>query len=169
MNLGKLLGAGKTFFGGNENIAYREKKDVYLPKFNSGKNPFAPKPTEGAPAAPVAVPEVKKVSAPLAAKTQKIPGFAAPPPKAPLPARTVSWKDKLNPFRAPVPVAPPPANAVQVELSLESVKVVHNDLADADIEIVPVKSRTVAPPAAPMLPPARQAWEFMGERLLQND
>ena len=166
MNLGKLLGAGKTFFGGNGNLAYREKKDVYLPKFNSGKNPFAPKPAE---VVPIAGPEVKKVSAPVSAKTQKISGFAAPPPKAPMPARTVSWKDKLNPFRAPAPVAPSLTNAVQVELSLESVKVVHNDLADADIEIVPVKSRTVAPPAAPMLPPARQAWEFKGERLLQND
>jgi len=169
MNLGKLLGAGKTFFGGNGNIAYREKKDVYLPKFNSGKNPFAPKPADVAPAAPVAAPEVKKVSAPLAAKTQRIPVFAAPQPKSAMPARTVSWKDKLNPFRTPEPVAPPMVNAVQVELSLESVKVVHNDLADADIEIVPVKSRTVARPEVPMLPPARQAWEFMGERLLQND
>jgi len=165
MNLGKLLGAGKTFFGGSGNIAYREKKDVYLPKFNSGKNPFAPKPADVVPATAL---EEKKVSAPVAAKTQKIPVLAAQPPKAAMPVRTVSWKEKLNPFRAPSPVAPP-ANAVQVELSLESVKVVHNDLADADIEIVPVKSRTIARPEVPMLPPARQAWEFMGERLLQND
>ena len=165
MNLGKLLGAGKTFFGGSGNIAYREKKDVYLPKFNSGKNPFAPKPADVVPAT---APEEKKVSAPVAAKTQKIPVLDALPPKAAMPVRTVSWKEKLNPFRAPSLVAPP-ANAVQVELSLESVKVVHNDLADADIEIVPVKSRTMARLEVPMLPPARQAWEFMGERLLQND
>jgi len=166
MNLGKLLGAGKTFFGGSGNIAYREKKGVYLPKFNSGKNPFAPKPADVVPAT---APEGKKVSTPVAAKTQKIPVLAAPSPKTAMPARTVSWKNKLNPFRAPSPVAPPLARVVQVELSLESVKVVHNDLADADIEIVPVKSRTIATPEAPMLPPARQAWEFMGERLLQND
>ena len=61
-----------------------------------------------------------------------------------------------------------PQNAVQVELSLEAVKVVHNDLADADIEIVPVKSRTDATPEAPMLPPARAAWEFLGERLVKQ-
>ena len=72
----------------------------------------------------------------------------------------------MNPFRAPEPVAPV-AKAVQVELSLESVKVVHNDLADADIEVVPVKSQTISAPEVPMLPPARQSWEFLGERLVQ--
>ena len=165
MNLGKLLGAGKSFFGGGGNIAYREDKKFNLPKFNADRNPFAPK---SADATPAAAPEVKKVFAPVLAKTQRIPVFAAQPPKPAGPTRAASWKDKLNPFRAPSPVAPP-ANAVQVELSLESVKVVHNDLADADIEIVPVKSRTMARLEVPMLPPARQAWEFMGERLLQND
>ena len=79
---------------------------------------------------------------------QKIPRLAAAGP-----TRAASWKDKLNPFRAPEPVAPPLTNAVQAELSLESVKVIHNDLADADIEIVPVKSRTAATPEVPMLPP----------------
>jgi hypothetical protein len=163
MNLGKLLGAGKTFFSGKGNIAYREDKNFHLPKFNVDKNPFAPKPAE-----PVAAPEAKKVSVPVAAKTQKIPVFAAPLTKAVTPTRAVSWKDKLNPFRAPEPVRPAPVSAVQVELSLEAVKVVHNDLADADIEVVPVKSRTVAQPEAPMLSPARASWEFLGERLVKQ-
>ena len=159
MNLGKLLGAGKTFFGGKGNPAYRENKSFYLPKFNADKNPFAPKPT--------GAPEVKKTAAPVFAKTQKIPVFTSPQIHPAGPTRAVSWKDKLNPFRAPVP-STPTLNAVQVELSLESVKVVHNDLADADIEVVPVKSRTVAPPAAPMLSEARQPWEFLGERLVKQ-
>jgi hypothetical protein len=157
MKLGKLLGAGKTFFVGNGCIAYRENKHVYLPKFNAEKNPFTPKPAEPAPA------EVKNFSAPGAAQMQKIPRLAAAGP-----TRAASWKDKLNPFRAPEPVAPPLTNAVQAELSLESVKVIHNDLADADIEIVPVKSRTAATPEVPMLPPPRSAWEFMGERLVKQ-
>ena len=165
MNLGKLLGAGKSFFGGGSNVAYREDKKFQLPKFNAGKNPFTFKPVEPL---PVAAPEVKKVStpvvAPVAAKTQKIPT----PPAAPS-ARSAGWATKLNPFRAPEPVAPPLASAVQVELSLEAVKVVHNDLADADIEVVPIKCRTIAEPETPIVPPARQAWEFMGERLLQAD
>ncbi len=160
MNLGKLLGAGKSFFDGSGSVSYRENKRAYLPKFNAGKNPFTPKPAEDAPAA---VPEVKKITVPVAAKTQKIPVLSAAGP-----ARAVSWKDKLNPFRAPGPVRLAPPSAVQAELSLEAVKVVHNDLADADIEIVPVKSRPAAAPPAPALSPERAAWGFSDERLVKQ-
>ena len=164
MNLGKLLGAGKTFFGGGGKVAYREDKKFNLPKFNADKNPFAPKPADAAPAAP----EVKKVSPSPVASAKKAPAFVILPPNPAMPTRAASWKDKLNPFRPPPPARPIPASAVQVELSLEAVKVVHNDLADADIEVVPVKSRTAAAPEAPMLPPARASWEFLGERLVKQ-
>ena len=43
---------------------------------------------------------------------------------------------------------------MQAELSLDRVKVVHNDLSDADVEIVPIKSRTAPEAEAPILPPA---------------
>jgi hypothetical protein len=161
MNLGKLLGAGKTFFVGGGTAQYRLHKRIALPKFNEGKNPFLAKPVE--PVSAVA-PEVKKVSVPVAAKTQKI--STMPAVAAAKPARA-GWTTKLNPFRAPEPVAPP-AMAVQPEFSLDTVKVVHNDLADADIEIVPVKSHAAAPVAAPVLPPARQAWEYLGESVLKS-
>ena len=137
MNFGKLLGAGKSFVSGRGGVAYRESKHVYLPKFNSKKNPFAPKPAT--PAEVVAV-EPKPVTAPLASKTQKI--FA---PASPKPVRAASWTEKLNPFRAPKPAAPPLMSAVQPELSLDAVKVVHNDLSDADVEVVPLKSRPAIP------------------------
>jgi len=171
MNLGKLLGAGKSFFGGGVKVAYREDKKFNLPKFNTDRNPFALKPAAPVPAA---APEMKRISVPVAAKTQKIPVFAAPttkvlpPPKVARPTRAVNWTDKLNPFRAPEPVRLAPQSATQVELSLEAVKVIHNDLADGDIEVVPVKSRTVAQPETPMLPPARASWEFLGERIVQQ-
>jgi len=165
MNLGKLLGAGKTFFGGGGKVAYRENRRVYLPKFNASENPFTPKPAASMPAIDSGG---RNVAAPVAATARKTSEFTAPQPKSDLPTRAVSWADKLNPFRAPQPVRLAPQNAVQVELSLEAVKVVHNDLADADIEIVPVKSRTVATPPAPMLPPARASWEFLGERLVKQ-
>jgi hypothetical protein len=42
------------------------------------------------------------------------------------------------------------------------VKVVHNDLSDVDVEIVPMKSRTGAE-----LPVPKKSWEFLGERLLR--
>jgi hypothetical protein len=155
MNLGNMLAAGKCFISGRAAAAYRKNKNVYLPKFNSEKNPFLPKQVESNPAAPA-----PKMTPPTAAATQKI----APPPAAKT-VREKSWADKFNPFRLPEPVRTPTAGAVQVELSLDAVKVIHNDLADADIEVVPVKSRTVAPVEVPLLPPARHAWEFLGERL----
>jgi hypothetical protein len=131
MNLGKLLGAGKSFFGGHGSISYRAKKNIYLPKFNAGKNPFAPK--AEASAEPI-VDEVKKISAPSA-------------PMVPRPTRAANWAGKLNPFRAPQLVESPVA-VEQVEFSLDAVKVLHNDLSDADVEIVPVKSRTITPAAS---------------------
>jgi len=154
MNLGKLLSAGKSFFGANGMIAYRENKRVYLPKFNSEKNPFTPKAVE-----PAVAPE-SKMAAMIAAKTQKI--ATVPMPK---PVRATNWAEKLNPFRAPQPVAPPIVNAVQPELSLDAVKVLHNDLSDADVEVVPVKSRSVAPV---MTPTSSVPMEFLDEHILKT-
>jgi hypothetical protein len=51
--------------------------------------------------------------------------------------------------------------ATQTELSLDSVKVVHNDLSDVDVEVVPIKSRA----GVPELPVPKKSWEFVGERL----
>jgi hypothetical protein len=153
MKLAKLLGAGKSFFGGQAVISYRENKRVYLPKFNAAKNPFAPKSEEAgvAGADPVPAPvAVAPVVAPKAAvETQKTAVPSVPKPVAPKPARA-GWADKLNPFRAPQPAAAPQVATVQPEFSLDAVKVLHNDLSDADVEVVPVKSRTAAPvtPAA---------------------
>ena len=159
MNFGKLLGAGKTFFGGSGLVAYRQNKRVYLPKFNSEKNPFAPKSAEPAPA-PVAQPEEKKTSKPVAAKAP------ARSPLAVAKSAGAGWTTKLNPFRAPEPFAPP-ANVVQAEFSLDTVRVIHNDLADADIEVVPVKSRVAAPVGTPVLLPASRSWEYFGESQLR--
>jgi hypothetical protein len=118
-------------------------------KVQKTQPPYAFKPM---PKAPVPAPAAK------VAARQPVAQPAAKPAKA-------GWTTRLNPFRPPEPVAPPVAE--QTELSLDTVKVVHNDLADADVEIVPVKSHTEAP-AAPMLPPARHAWEYMGENLLKS-
>ncbi|HEX4350212.1 MAG TPA: hypothetical protein VH251_07485 [Verrucomicrobiae bacterium] len=118
-------------------------------KVQKTQPPYAFKPM---PKAPVPMPATKVVAKPSIAQP------VAKPAKA-------GWTTRLNPFRPPEPVAPPVAE--QTELSLDTVKVVHNDLADADVEIVPVKSHTEQP-AAPMLPPARQAWEYMGENLLKS-
>jgi hypothetical protein len=70
-------------------------------------------------------------------------------------------------------------------LSLDNIKVVRNDLSDADVEVITAKARpavkasraTVAEPgvetavnSVPELPPAKEPWEFLGERILaKND
>jgi hypothetical protein len=166
MNLGKLLVAGKSVINGCAEISYRANRHVYLPKFGLAQNPFKT-PDEAEPAEPakqeaetIAAP-VKKAVTPIAAKTQKIPLW-------PRPARATSWASKLNPislWRGSAPVAPSAPCPVQSELSLDSVKVVHNDLSDAEVEVVPIKSRAADKPAIPTLPPPEKPWEYLAERM----
>jgi|ERR1700722_2115005 len=165
MNFGKLLGAGKSFVNGGKVAAYREDKRVYLPKFASPKNPFMsstqtelPQPPEENSDVPV-----KKVPAPIWAKTQKMPAISAS-------AKSLAaWTTKLNPMtmlRSSSAEGENLERPVQVELSLEKVKVVHNDLTDADVEIIPIKSRPARETVIPVLQPAKKSWEILGERLL---
>ena len=164
MNLGKLLVAGKSVINGCAEVSYRANRRVYLPKFGLAQNPFK-SPDEAEPAKPVAVTvaaPIKKAVTPVAAKTQKI------PPWPTRPARATSWASKLNPisiWRGSAPAAPSASCPVQSELSLDSVKVVHNDLSDADVEVVPIKSRTADKTAVPVLPPPEKSWEFLAERM----
>lgn len=169
MNLGKLLGAGKSFVSGRKSAAYRADKRIYLPQFVSPKNPFV-KPATAAtqtelPKAPVQdlVAPVKKTTPPWL-KTEKMPVFA---PQVAT-ARATTWVSKLNPvsiFRAEPSTVDKNSRPVQVELSLEKVKVVHNDLTDADVEIVPMKSRPAR--AATNLQPTKKSWEVLGERIMK--
>jgi len=153
MKLGKLLATGKSIIGGRREISYRISDRVYLPKFVSPKNPFAPaappEPTPKAGETPV-----KKHPAWDGTKTQKLPaGPKAGPGKE---IRLRQW-NPLALWRSFFPVAPQkPQRPLQAELSLDRVKVVHNDLTDADVEVVPIKSRT-APEAEASILPAAQA------------
>jgi hypothetical protein len=166
MNLGKLLGAGKSFISGNNSAAYRTDKRFYLPQFVSPKNPFAnsvmaPTQTElpKTTARDCIVPVQKSTPLPWI-KTPKIP----PAANAGATARTTTWISRLNPISIFNPASPSACEnkmPVQVELSLERVKVVHNDLTDADVEVVPMKSR----PAD--LPPAKKSWANLGERIMR--
>ena len=160
MNLGKLLVSGKSFVNGGGAVAYREVKQVYLPKFVSPKNPFTT-----AVKAPVenAVAPVKKAAVVVPVVTHKM-----PPPSAPK-ITTPTWASKLNPvsfLRATQPLVPNFQPAMQPELSLDSVKVVHNDLSDVDVEIVPIKSRAPSPTKTD-LQPAKKTWEVLGERIMR--
>ena len=169
MNLGKLLGAGKSFISGDKPAAYRQDKRFYLPQFVSPKNPFtnpaAPATTDEPPKAPAPVTgaPAKKFALPWA-KTEKMPVVAA----CGAPARATTWVSKLNPasiFGAAPPAANRNMTPVQVELSLEKVKVVHNDLTDAEVEVVPLKSRPAREPAPS--PAGKKSWADLGERIMR--
>jgi len=142
MSLGKLLAAGKSIRNGQGAVAYRKDKRVYLPKFGSPKNPFTAMAQTELPKPPVenSVAPVKKAATPTWAKTQKMPTVFTRP------ARVTTWTEKFNPMSiwhgsaASAKSLPP---AIQAELSLEKVKVVHNDLTDVDVEVVPIKSRSM--------------------------
>ena len=116
---------------------------------------------------------------PAAAPAKNI--ASAKPQPQPLPAAAAShekksgWANKFNPMaifkstpaKAPAPFSQKAADkaqkpaATQTELSLDTVRVVQNDLSDADVEIVPMKSRSTPPETQP----AKKSWEFIGERL----
>ncbi len=148
MSLGKLLASGKSFVNGQRKAAYREDKRTYLPKFGSAKNPFTvPVQTE--------LPKVETNES--AASREKISASGT----VVNPASTKSlavWTRKLNPvsvWRGSQYFGKnAPRLVVQAELSLDTVKVVHNDLSDAEVEVVPIKSR-----------PPRE----MSESVLQTD
>jgi hypothetical protein len=159
MNLGKLLFAGNSVVNGRATISYRENKQIALPKFISPKNPIAPSQT---PAGAAPVPPGKD-AAPATAAASK------PPPSSEAPRSLTAWTSKLNPaslWGGPAPVEQKNLSAVQSELSLDTVKVVHNDLSDADVEVVPIKSRPAAS-EAPAQSPVRKSWQILGERLLK--
>ncbi len=164
MNLAKLLATGKSIVNGCEGISYRANKHVYLPKFGPVQNPFQPSASPEAPKSESDVhTAVRRMAAPVAAKTQKIPHW---PPGS---TRATSWASKLNPASLwrDNPAPQDAHQPVQSELSLDTVKVVHNDLSDADVEVVPMKSRPVDPAAVPELPPPSRPWEFLAERMFR--
>ena len=209
MSLGKLLTTGKSLVGLNQaNSRYHLQKGA-LPKFVSAKNPFAaktpPPPAELEPQ----LPKLAADQAPVVEtnnQTQRLSALGAlivdreasvvaskispPAEKQKVAAPVDSWLKKINPMVwfgnrkevLPRPVAPRFSKSyvpVQGELSLENIKVMRNDLSEADVEVVTAKARApkvVTAPAAPQagaaamaipeLPPATRAWEFIGEHLM---
>ena len=219
MSLGKLLTTGKSLVGLHDSNARYELRKGALPKFESAKNPFAAKAAaEQEPQLPKLSPE--EVAASNLKKTQSLPVLGQPAakpaadpvaqsaPVEPAPAKPSpavdSWLKKLNPLvwfanrksaepKSAIPRFNKDKAPVQGELSLDNIKVMRNDLSDADVEIVtaqvPVKARAAKKPAVaaipaapeaatqasaaamaiPDLPPASAVWEFLGERILNKD
>ncbi len=186
MKLGTLLAAGKSIMKGQVEVSYRASRQVYLPKFGTVKNPFKPQTSQPAKetSEPVQVaPPIQPRAARAARETTTaaaMPHFSSPAQtSAALPAmagvKKTHWAGLLNTawiFRgATAKGGEKPLDktaktqkpaATQTELSLDSVKVLHNDLSDVDVEIVPMKSR----PGSAEEPAPKKSWEFLSERLL---
>jgi hypothetical protein len=163
MSLGRLLAAGRSLVGGRDDAGrYRTNKHVALPKFISPRNPFASEvKSEASPAHAESV--AKDRGAKSAGITTKadVDTTVKADLRTPMSARATrwlgEWRQKLNPLPRLVK-RPGPAKSViphfakspvQPELSLDQVKVVRNDLSDADLEIVPVKAPVASGSAEP--------------------
>ena len=154
MSFGKLLVTGKSLIGSRSAGKYRENKHVSLPKFISPKNPFVPATNKDVMPVQAVAPETPaEYLSPQAA--EPVVRAALLNESAPNAARPSVWRrlshyvgqqgKRWKPIpksahRAPDyrPVLPRQgAEPVQGELRLENVRVVRNDLSDADLEVVP--------------------------------
>lgn len=167
MSLVRLLTAGKCLVGFNDSASrYCMRRKNLLPRFGSPKNPFIARPEAANPASTSAAPEAQPkgpqmTPAELAAaglkETKRLPvitsnGEAKKLLRSGLAASVLQsisqLAGRLNPLlwrsnHPPSARAVLPAfnrSPVQGELYLDNIKVVRNDLNDADVEIVPAGS-----------------------------
>jgi hypothetical protein len=154
MSFGKLLATGKSLVGGKGDSRYRVAKRAILPNFGSPKNPFVIAPNRDAVSERPAAPTISATSLPTQAADPVARAVAAPTTNTP--ARTSVFSQagatlaplskKFNLFswlarrkQSGKSVIPRFGHKpVQEELHLENVRVVRNDLSDADLEVVRV-------------------------------
>lgn len=172
MNLGKLLATGKSIISGRAAAKYRENKRVYLPKFPTPRNPFNASALAGPGITPDLPVAAKPASSLVEVKTRPLPTMPESKPEKTERAQTAGWVKKISSvavWRGWQAEAKAQHRVVQGELSLDAVRVMHNDLSDADVEVVPIKSRTA--PSTKVLtisaPETEKSWELTGEPLLK--
>ncbi|HET7626120.1 MAG TPA: hypothetical protein VFM25_12725 [Verrucomicrobiae bacterium] len=165
MSLGRLLTSGKSLVGlQNATSRYEMRNKNLLPKFGSEKNPFTTAKPESLKSssdgkfqveshAPM---NAEEMAAENLKRGRQLPEVASLKenssgnPAVFMKAFTGigGWVKKFNPISRLKNRKPPEARraiqpfgkpAVQGELSLENIKVMRNDLSDADLEIVPAK------------------------------
>jgi hypothetical protein len=186
MSLLRLLTAGKSLVGLQApSSRYQLSERNRLPKFGSARNPFAapsPAPEETVQTSSDASPKPQRYqmsSAEFAAarlkETKKLPASAfaetkrtSAQPASETGGRTPDghWTDKINPLvwfsrRRPQQRSAIPKFsklAVQGELSLDKVKVVRNDLSEADVEIITAREASKLKPEPP---PADETMELL--------
>lgn len=141
MSLLRLLTAGKSLVGlDNDGRRYRPTDPRSMPRFGAKKNPFRSKakPKQAGEATVKSAPEPARTPSASIAKNVESRSAASQGWFGGLKARLSSWfaprKRQTKPALPPFTKSP-----LQGELSLNSVKVVRNDLSDMDLEIVPAR------------------------------
>ncbi len=138
MNLTQLLAVGKSFIGmRSERSPYELRQENLLPKFGSDREIVAPIPSESA---------LDDSTTRSAFAVSKKPTFRT----SFIPKKRNSTMDRPS---------------IQGSLALEEVKVMRNDLLDADLELAPVKNRieTIFPTRI-----ARNTgWSRLGSKLME--
>jgi hypothetical protein len=183
MSLLRLLAAGKSLVGMKESgTRYHLTSQRLLPQFGTGKNPFSnphrmeTEPTEGhkpengaGNAAPL---RNQEDSTPR--QEANIQQCDALPPRRQA-AFLGRWKTKLVGLFAKRPRNTAPAavsprsirHPVQSELALDRIRVVRNDLSDADVEVVSAKmARAASKPAAKEADRTNKAFERATARVV---
>jgi len=149
MSLAQLLAAGRSLISGEDRENhYRLPRRQWLPTFGSGRNPFnpeakaKPQPAPPLPIPAVAVPAAMSEPVPAGLPTPVPESHPEPVPTSSAPGRHPGWLSRLNPFALSSGGIPAlrgntgrrNGDARQIPLSLETVKVVRNDLSDGDEE-----------------------------------
>jgi hypothetical protein len=176
MSLGKLLTSGKCLVGLSDNEGrYEMRSKNLLPKFGSAKNPFTnakPQalaaeverrlPTESRALNSAETEAMKLKETKLLPAVTEIKTIPAVTTGVAMKPNIGSWLGKLlrkaNPMswrgdrKSEKTLSQPDKTPIQTELSLEKIKVVRNDLTDADLEVVPVKISVKPKPEPPAQP-----------------
>jgi len=183
----QLLAVGRSFVGHkSETGRYKTTEQNLLPDFTTGEKNEAPSAVYtnpaadsadfmfGAPHRKVAGAEGKGAAAP-AVRPMAAPAQPEPPATATVLAKRPARRRFFG-LGSLGRTKVEGGSLVQSELSLETVKVVRNDLSDADLELVPAK--IAARPELPMpkvssLPPrngaAGMVWSRLTARIFENN
>jgi len=176
MSMARLLAAGRSLIGA-QNVSNRYRLDARarLPKFGSSKNPFAPETRTPVPLEPIPPRPTMATTTPVIRTMEPSLNLTPAPPATTRLRQAVrrlhDWCVEANPIprlAGPArsvfkPASRIPGAPIQSDLSLDEVKVVRNDLSDADLEIVPAKPARRAD-LAPI--PEQNAWSRLTTRIL---
>ncbi len=172
MSWTQLLAVGRSFKGTKEEPhRYKVAQPNLLPKFEPDERPSTPVQAavstsdEMKTASLFDSPAAPAISHGFAPIPEARPRMEEPSPVAPL-RREPSERPRrrrLGLFGWRRKTGAPFGQAIQGELSLETVRVVRNDLSDADLELVRVKKKASAAEASPFAAAPVAAAECVGE------